>query len=125
MTGKCNVTISIGRNVADTQLSPSRWDDFTDHIRDLAQGIIHYSENASVVQAGYVTGFWEGEAEESYTITVAGAEPGRILYEEETGEQCDFTLRAYFEARLARAAKFYGQECVACSWYEVGIIDAA
>lgn len=124
MTGKCNVTISIGRNVADTQLSTSRWDDFTDHIRDLAQGIIHYSENASVVQAGYVTGFWEGEAEESYTITVAGAEPGRILYTGETGEVDDQTLQSYFEGKLARLASFYGQQCIACSWYKVGIIDA-
>lgn len=121
----CNVTISIGRNTGETQLSQHRWDDFTDYIRDLAQGIIHFSENAEVVQAGYVTGFWQGESEQSYTITIANAEPDRVLYETRTGEQDDQTLRAYFEGKLARVATFYGQEAIACSWYEVGIIDAA
>lgn len=112
-----NVTISIGRNVGDTQLPQAKWDDFTDDIRDLAQGIIHYSESAQVVQAGFVTGFWDGEAEQSYTITVAGVDPFRLLYEGQTGEVDDQLLHLYFEAKLARLARFYGQECIACSWY--------
>lgn len=112
MTGQ-NLTISIGRNIpGGGQLSQSHWDDFRDAVNDLAAQCISEEPGAQVVQRGTVTGLWDGEEEESYTVTVAGLDPIRALYRPAR----DITVRAYVEAIAGHLCACYRQDSIAVTW---------
>jgi hypothetical protein len=121
-----NLTLSIGRGTATGQLPLQVWDQFKDELDTVAELAIHESgsDSAQVVQKGTVRGFWDGEEEESYTITVAGADPGRILYGSArylpTPE--DVTVRGYVEHLVSNLAAFYQQEAIAVTWAEPDLV---
>ena len=113
-----NLTISIGRGTASGEyLRGSVWDDFRDDtvaVSDVALIV----PGAQCVQYGTVTGVWDGETEESFTITVAGTDPDHVVY----GPDEDVTLRALIERLASGLAARYRQECVAVSWYRPDLI---
>lgn len=85
------VVVSVGRSLPKGgTLSWADWTSFTDHILDACHDF------GEVVFAGSGTGFYLGNAEESYTVVVAGA----------SFSDADRNGLAYFAAA-------YGQDCVA------------
>jgi len=119
-----NLTLSIGRGTVTGQLPLQVWDQFKDELDDVAELTIRESEAAQVVQKGTVRGFWDGEEEESYTITVAGVDPTRVLYGSArylpTPE--DVTVRGYVEHLVFGLAAFYQQEAIAVTWARPDLI---
>ena len=89
MTG---ITITIGRNVGDVPMSPTRWADFRAHV-----GAILDSLRADIWAEATYVGRWDGQAEEA-AIWHAGVEGGLDV------ERLDATL-----GRLAHA---FGQEAI-------------
>jgi len=119
-----NLTLSIGRGTVTGQLPLHTWDRFKDELDDVAELTIRESEAAQVVQKGTVRGFWDGEEEESYTVTVAGLDPTRVLYGSArylpTPE--DVTLRGYVEHLVSGLAAYYKQEAIAVTWARPDLI---
>lgn len=115
-----NLTISIGRNVGDTQLSLHDWDGFRDYIDTITDRVIYTEPGAQVVQRGNVRGFWDGQEEESFTVTVAGVDPTRVVYGSD-----DATVRQWVARLVGNACGFYGQEAIAVTWSTPEFITAA
>ena len=103
-----NVTISIGRNVGKVPLPTQEWDSFVGAIDRLVAALVDKSTNAQVVQVGFVNGWWNGDRENSYTITVADADP---------------TLEEALANGLRVECIRYRQDSIAATWYEVTLIE--
>ena len=103
-----NVTISIGRNVGKVPLSTTEWNSFVGAIDRLVAALVEQSTVAQVVQFGLVDGYWNGDREESYTVTVADADP---------------TLEDALSNSLQVECIRYRQDSIAATWYEVTLIE--
>ena len=105
-----NVTISIGRNVGKVPLSTTEWDSFVGAIDRLVAALVDQSQStaAQVVQFGYVDGYWNGDREDSYTITVADVDP---------------TLEEALANSLRVECIRYRQDSIAATFYEVTLIE--
>ena len=105
-----NVTISIGRNVGNVPLPTREWDSFVGAIDFLVAALVDQSQStvAQVVQFGYVDGYWNGDREDSYTITVADVDP---------------TLEEALANSLRVECIHYSQDSIAATWYEPTLIN--
>ena len=105
-----NVTISIGRNVGKVPLPTREWDSFVGAIDFLVSALVDQSQStvAQVVQFGYVDGYWNGDREDSYTITVADVDP---------------TLERNLANCLRVECIRYSQDSIAATWYEPTLIE--
>ena len=105
-----NVTISIGRNVGKVPLPTTEWDSFVGAIDRLVAALVDQSQwnGAQIVQSGYVDGWWNGDREDSYTITVADADP---------------TLEDALANSLRVECIRYRQDSIAATFYEVTLIE--
>ena len=105
-----NVTISIGRNVGKVPLPTQEWNSFVSAIDRLITTLIKQSQStgAQIVQFGFVEGYWNGDREDSYTITVADA---------------DHTLKDALANSLQVECIRYRQDSIAATWYEVTLIE--
>jgi len=116
-----NLTISIGRNLpGGGQLPLHVWDQFIDETDDVAARFIEEGSGAQVVQRGKLRGFWDGEDEECYTVTVAGLDPSRVIYGSAKhllpfGDR-DATVAEWIEFLVGGLATFYQQEAIAVTW---------
>lgn len=118
-----NLTISIGRSIpGGGQLSLSHWDGFRDGVDDLVSRCIHEEPGSQVVQRGIVRGFWDGAEEESYTVTVAGLDPDRVIYRPNAD---DVTVRSFVESVLAHLCAYYRQDAIAVTWARPELIGPA
>lgn len=118
-----NLTISVGRSIpGGGQLPIHHWDGFRDAVDDLVSRCIHEEPGSQVVQKGIVRGFWEGEEEESYTVTVAGLDPDRVIYRPNAD---DVTVRAYVALYLSHFCACYRQDAVAVTWARPELIGPA
>ena len=67
-------TVTIGRNVGSTPMSDISWVTFERFVIDALQTAAHTSYGAEEISVRKGMGAWEGEPEESITVTVLSPE---------------------------------------------------